>query len=52
MDSDTIERFWAAGMDRRGKFDGYFLQPVATALYQYSYLLRWQSLQSVNQYDK
>jgi len=52
MDSDTIERFWTTGMDRRGKFDGFFLQPVATALYQYSYLQRWQSLQSVNQYDK
>ncbi len=48
MDSDIIKRFRATGMDSRGKYEGYHLQSVATALYQYSYLLRWQSLQSVN----
>lgn len=44
MDADTFERFVSTGIDRRGQFDGYFLQPVATALYQYSYLLRWRSV--------
>ena len=48
MDSNIIKRFRDTGMDSRGKYEGYHLQSVATALYQYSYLLRWQSLQSVN----
>ena len=33
------------GVSRNGHFEGYYLQPIATALYQYSYLLRWKGLQ-------
>lgn len=29
----------------QGIYKGYSMQSIATALYQYSYLLRWQSLQ-------
>ncbi len=49
MDSDTIKRFRDTGIDCRGKYAGYHLQSIATALYQYSYLLRWQSLSEQNQ---
>jgi hypothetical protein len=45
MDDKTLKELFALAMDRRGEFDGYLLQPVATALYQYSYLLRWQSME-------
>ncbi len=44
MDDKTLKELFALAIDRRGEFDGYLLQPVATALYQYSYLLRWQSV--------
>ena len=44
----TIDKLYATGIDRRGEFDGYLLQPVTTALYQYSYLLRWQSVGEVS----
>ena len=44
MGSTTLNNLYSTGIDRRGDYDGYLLQPVATALYQYSYLLRWQSI--------
>ena len=44
MNNQVLEMLFNAGIDRHGKFDGYYLQPIATALYQYSYMLRWKGL--------
>jgi len=44
MNNQVLEKLFNAGVDRHGKFDGYYLQPIATALYQYSYMLRWKGL--------
>lgn len=41
MDNYTLEKFRKAGIPMDGKFEGFFLQPIATALYQYSCMLRW-----------
>ena len=44
MHRDIIDRIIESGHCSRGRFSGIFLQPIATALYQYSYLLRWKGL--------
>ena len=44
MSDYVLERLLNAGVDRNGRFDGHYLQPIATALYQYSYMLRWKGL--------
>ena len=31
-------------ISQKGYFEGYYLQPIATALYMYSYMLRWKDL--------
>ena len=42
MSNNVLKQLYDAGVDRRGKFNGYYYQPIATALYQYSYLRRWE----------
>ena len=44
MSSHVTEQFLEAGIQRDGKFEGHYLQPIATALYQYSYMLRWRGI--------
>ena len=44
MTLDVLERLMAAGVSDKGQFEGYYHQPIATALYQYSYLQRWQGM--------
>lgn len=41
---EMYERFCSTGISQKGYFEGYYLQPIATALYMYSYLLRWKDL--------
>ena len=45
MTREVFDRIVNTGVSRNGHFEGYYLQPIATALYQYSYLLRWKGLQ-------
>lgn len=45
MTDQVLDALLNAGVDSHGKFDGCFLQPIATALYQYSYMLRWKGIQ-------
>ena len=40
----VLEKLYNSGIDRHGCFEGHYLQPIATALYQYSYMLRWKGL--------
>ena len=44
MNNHVLELLYNGGIDRHGSFDGHYLQPIATALYQYSYMLRWKGL--------
>ncbi len=44
MTREVLDRILTAGVNRNGQFEGHYLQPIATALYQYSYLLRWKGL--------
>lgn len=44
MTREVLERFISSGVNCNGRFAGYYLQPIATALYQYSYLLRWKGM--------
>ena len=44
MTREVLERVISSGVNSNGHFEGHFLQPIATALYQYSYLLRWRGL--------
>ena len=46
MTREVLERIDSCGVNSKGHFKGYYLQPIATALYQYSYLLRWKGLQN------
>ena len=43
MTREIFERIVNAGVNPNGHFEGHYLQPIATALYQYSYLLRWKA---------
>ena len=44
MTREVFERVIRSGVKSNGHFEGHYLQPIATALYQYSYLLRWRGL--------
>lgn len=44
MNNHVLEKLYDAGISGGGRFEGYYLQPIATALYQYSYMLRWRGL--------
>ena len=44
MTNEMLERFRDTGISQKGYFEGYYLQPIATALYMYSYMLRWKDL--------
>lgn len=44
MNNHVLELLYNSGIDRHGSFEGHYLQPIATALYQYSYMLRWKGL--------
>lgn len=44
MTREVIDRIISSGYCAEGHFEGHYLQPIATALYQYSYLLRWKGL--------
>lgn len=44
MTQETLNRFCATGISQKGYFEGFYLQPIATALYMYSYKLRWKGL--------
>lgn len=43
MNNHVLEQFQDAGIAKDGKFEGHYLQPIATALYQYSCMLRWEN---------
>jgi hypothetical protein len=47
MTREILEKIISSGVSCNGHFEGYFLQPIATALYQYSYMLRWKGLAKV-----
>ena len=44
MTPEMLTRFCATGISQNGIFEGYYLQPIATALYMYSYMLKWKEL--------
>lgn len=44
MNNKVLDQFLNAGIAKDGKFEGFYLQPIATALYQYSYMLRWKGI--------
>ena len=44
MTKDVFDRFCNTGISQKGYFEGFYLQPIATALYMYSYMLRWKGL--------
>lgn len=43
MNNHVMEQFQEANIAKDGKFEGHYLQPIATALYQYSCMLRWEN---------
>lgn len=50
FDADTMQRLHALRLSI-GKYKGYSMQSIATALYQYSYLRRWKSLPPTSDYS-
>lgn len=44
MTRENLDRIISSGVNCKGQFEGYYLQPIATALYQYSYMLRWRGI--------
>lgn len=44
MTKEVFDRFCETGISQKGYFEGYYLQPIATALYMYSYMLKWKDL--------
>lgn len=44
MNKEMLDRFCKTGISQNGYFEGYYLQPIATALYMYSYMLRWKDI--------
>lgn len=44
MSNEMLRSFFATGVSQKGYFEGYYLQPIATAMYMYSYMLRWKGL--------
>lgn len=44
MSPEVLQQIKAAGANPYGHFEGYYLQPIASALYMYSYMLRWRGI--------
>ena len=44
MTREVLDKIVCSGVKSNGHFKGHYLQPIATALYQYSYMLRWKGL--------
>ena len=44
MSRDILDRFRKTDICQKGRFEGFYLQTIATALYMYSYMLRWIDL--------
>ena len=44
MNKEILDKFCRTGISQNGFFEGYYLQPIATALYMYSYMLRWREM--------
>lgn len=44
MNNRVMDQLLNEGIAKNGKFEGFYLQPIATALYQYSYMLRWKGI--------
>ena len=44
MTKEMLDSFCKTGISQKGCFEGYYLQPIATALYMYSYMLKWKDL--------
>ena len=44
MNNRIMDQLLNEGIAKDGKFEGFYLQPIATALYQYSYMLRWKGI--------
>lgn len=44
MNNRVMDQLLNEGIAKDGKFEGFYLQPIATALYQYSYMLRWKGI--------
>jgi len=44
MTMEMLDRFYRTGISQKGYFEGFYLQPIATALYMYSYMLRWKDI--------
>lgn len=44
MTEGMLEQLHKVGVRDDGSFDGFYLQPIAAALYKYSCLLRWKGL--------
>ena len=44
MTREVLDKIVCSGIKSNGHFKGHYLQPIATALYQYSYMLRWKGL--------
>lgn len=51
MSDKTIASLISSGIPTDGTFEGYSMQTISTALYQYSYLLRWKSIVPVDSHD-
>ena len=44
MTDEVLEKISNTEGVGKGHFEGYYLQPIASALYMYSYMLRWKGL--------
>lgn len=44
MNNRVMDQLLNERIAKDGKFEGFYLQPIATALYQYSYMLRWKGI--------
>ena len=44
MNKEILDKFCRTGISQNGSFEGFYLQPIATALYMYSYMLRWREM--------
>ena len=44
MSRDILDKFRKTDICQKGHFEGFYLQPIATALYMYSCMLRWKDL--------
>lgn len=44
LTEDIYNKFSNMDISKKGYFKGLYLQPIATALYMYSHMLRWQGV--------